>query len=60
MSIPQMDDFGCSRCGRLLARVDLSGGSAVEVVCAKCQAFNTLQIRPLDKSGESGIIKSTT
>ena len=52
-----MDDLRCSRCGRLLARVDLRAGSCIEVVCERCKAPNTLRVNAVDTAAKPVIIK---
>jgi len=42
-----LDSWRCQRCNHLLAKVALSAGSTVEIVCHTCGAKLTKQANPL-------------
>lgn len=41
---PELETWRCMRCGRLLAKVVLAPGSAVEQVCDRCHTLNFTRV----------------
>ena len=41
---PCLTEWRCPRCGRVLAFVDLRGGSTLRIKCHFCHSFNALVI----------------